>query len=86
MAARGGIPARVDLDPSRFDAMTAQSVAALASPTTIKAPGYGQLASAAFQEVINPVLQQFVDPSSPDYKNVAAALAQLRDHYGIVRP
>jgi glucose/mannose transport system substrate-binding protein len=84
--ARGGIPARTDIDPTKFDAMTAQSVADLASSTTIKAPAYGQLSSTLFQEAINPVLQQFVDPASPDYQNVPTALAALKNNYGLVRP
>jgi glucose/mannose transport system substrate-binding protein len=82
----GGIAARADLDPSRFDNLTKQSVVDLASPTTIVAPGYSALASGAFQQAVNPALQHFVDPSSPDYKNVTTMLAILKDNYATIRP
>jgi glucose/mannose transport system substrate-binding protein len=86
VVARGGVPARVDLDSMRFDVLTLQSMTDLLSQATIKALGYGELTSSAFQAAINPALQQFVDPSSPDFKNVAAALAFLKSNYGLIRP
>jgi ABC-type glycerol-3-phosphate transport system substrate-binding protein len=84
--ARGGIPPRVDVDVSRFGPIAAQTATDLASAGTIITPGYAVLTSAMFQEAINPALQQFVDPASPNYQNTDAVLAVMKSNYDRIRP
>jgi glucose/mannose transport system substrate-binding protein len=86
VSAMGGVPARADLDPSKFDALADQSLQDFNSPSSQIVPGYALLASSAFQTAISPALQQFVDPTSPDYQNVDTMLAALRNAYPTIKP
>jgi glucose/mannose transport system substrate-binding protein len=83
---RGGLTARTDLDPARFDALTRQTMADYASQATVKKGGYAILATNAFQVEVNPGLQQFVDPASPDFGNVTTMVDLLRRAYVTLQP
>src|SRR5262249_23612979 len=78
------VPPRLDADVSSFDFMTIQETAELRGERLL--PGYAAIPSAPFQEALSPALQSFVDPASPDHKNVSSVLAALRSNYAILHP
>jgi glucose/mannose transport system substrate-binding protein len=86
LAARGGVPAREDLDPLNYDAFAAQSAADFASTASKLVPAYAGLTVSAFQVAVNPALQAFADPASPDHQNVDTVLANLKTNYALLRP
>ena len=49
-------------------------------------PAYAALTNTVFQVAVNPALQQFADPASPDYRNVDTMLAVLKTNYALLRP
>jgi glucose/mannose transport system substrate-binding protein len=83
---KGSIPARIDVPPAGFDAISQQTMADFAAPGEHLVLGYAVVTSGIFQEQVNPALQAFADPSNADFKNVPAVLAVLRRNYAAIVP
>ncbi len=85
-SAKGSTPARTDVPLQGFDPISQRTMKDYALPTEHYVLGYSGSTSSGFQEAVNPALQQFVDPSSPAFKDVGALLVVLKQNYAIITP
>jgi glucose/mannose transport system substrate-binding protein len=79
------LPARADVDLGQFDFVTVSEAADYRAPGEHLVLGYAGLTPPAFQESVALALAQFVDATSPNYKNVDAVLETLRNQYDLLR-
>jgi glucose/mannose transport system substrate-binding protein len=82
---KGSVAARKDVDPTKFDAISARTVADLGAAAKV-VPGYAALSAGAYQEQVNPALQAFVDPSNAAFGKVDSLAAVLRAQYANIKP
>jgi hypothetical protein len=69
-----------------FDPSVERSIKDFQSPAETILPSYALLASYEFQQAIGDALQRFVDPSSPEFQDVATVLTVLKQSYATVKP
>jgi glucose/mannose transport system substrate-binding protein len=79
------VPPRLDADLSGFDYVTVEEAAEYRAPGEHLLLGFPGQSSPAYQEAVQPALQSFADPASPDHKNSNALLTVLRDNYDKIR-
>ena len=82
---KGSVAARKDVDPSKFDSISARTVADLGAAVKV-VPGYAALTAGAYQEQVNPGLQAFVDPTNAAFGKVDTLAALLRSQYANITP
>jgi glucose/mannose transport system substrate-binding protein len=81
----GTIPARVDVDPFAFDAIRAQTIRDYVSPATTLVLDAASLLPKEMIDPLDVALRDFIDPSSPSFRNVETVLAVLRDTYSLLQ-
>jgi glucose/mannose transport system substrate-binding protein len=79
-------PARTDVDPSKFDAISRQTLLDFRSPSETLVQSYSTSTSFQFQTALSGSVQQYVDPASSNYQNAAFVLDILRQNYAAVKP
>jgi glucose/mannose transport system substrate-binding protein len=82
---KGSIAARGDVDQSKFDSISAGTLADL-NGADHKVPGYAALTSSNYQTAVNTALQAFVDPSNAAFKDVNALSTVMRAQYANIKP
>jgi glucose/mannose transport system substrate-binding protein len=83
---KGAMPPRIDADLTGYDLVTLAEARDWRNPDERLVVGYIELTSSRFQKSVNDALARFVDPASPDHKNVDMVLGVLRDNYANIKP
>jgi glucose/mannose transport system substrate-binding protein len=80
---KGAIPARTDVDKSKFGAYLQWSMASFAKDQLVPSCVHGEAAPAAFEQALNDAVSLFVADRDADH--LTAALVQAAKDYGIQR-
>jgi glucose/mannose transport system substrate-binding protein len=78
---RHTVPARIDVPLSAVAAHSQRTYAHYVAAAQNTAPAYMLAAPSSFQEIANPAVQKFTDPSAAEHKNIETLLSALRQAY-----